>query len=100
MVVAEQVEGPGPPGLGLTPAAGDRLRLVRTSQPAGEVVPTHTHPFAVHALVTQGEMWLTQGGCTLHLKPGDTFTLAREEPHDELYGPQGAIDWAARRHAA
>ena len=26
-----------------------------------QVVPIHTHPFAVHALVTAGEMWFTDG---------------------------------------
>ena len=25
--------------------------------PANEVVPVHSHPFAVHARVTAGEMW-------------------------------------------
>ena len=60
---------------------------------------THTHPFAVQALVVQGEMWLSCGGQTRHLLPGDRFNLAREEPHAERYGPQGATYWAARRNA-
>lgn len=64
-----------------------------------QVVGTHTHPFAVQALVVQGEMWLGCGGRTLHLRPGDRFELAREEPHDERYGPQGATYWAARRNS-
>jgi hypothetical protein len=25
--------------------------------PANEVVPVHSHPFAVHARITAGEMW-------------------------------------------
>jgi AraC-like ligand binding domain len=66
----------------------------------GQVVGTHSHPFAVDALVHQGELWLTCGGTTRHLQAGDTFTLARDQPHDERYGPQGAVFWAARRHAA
>jgi hypothetical protein len=61
-------------------------------------VDTHTHPFAVRALVTQGEMWLTCQGSTRHLKPGDTFTLDRDEPHAERYGADGATYWAARRN--
>jgi quercetin dioxygenase-like cupin family protein len=52
----------------------------------------------VDALVTQGEFWLSCEGHTRHLKPGDTFQLARGVPHDERYGPQGAVFWAARRH--
>ncbi|MFN0187059.1 MAG: cupin domain-containing protein [Aquabacterium sp.] len=61
------------------------------------VVQTHTHPFAVDAVVVQGEMWLTHDGATRHLGPGDRFTLGREVPHDERYGPQGAMLWVARR---
>lgn len=62
------------------------------------VVDSHTHPFAVEALVVQGEMWLTVGKETRHLKIGDTFTLDRDVPHAERYGPEGAIYWAARRN--
>lgn len=61
------------------------------------VVDTHTHSFAVSALVVQGRMWLTVGGQTRELAPGDRFTLARDEPHAERYGPDGAVYWAARR---
>ena len=59
---------------------------------------THTHPFAVKALVVQGEMWLTVAGHTRHLLPGDTFTLERDVPHSERYGAQGAAYWVARRN--
>lgn len=63
-------------------------------------VDTHTHPFAVRAVVTQGELWLTCGGRTLHLVTGSTFELAHGEPHAEHYGPAGATFWVARRAAA
>jgi hypothetical protein len=62
------------------------------------VLDTHTHGFAVKALVVQGEMWLTCGKRTLHLLPGDTFALERDVPHDERYGPEGATYWVARRN--
>lgn len=62
------------------------------------VVATHTHAFDVDARVTQGEFWLHCEGGTRHLKPGDTFTLARGVPHDERYGAQGAEFWVARRN--
>jgi len=66
----------------------------------GVVLDTHTHPFAVKALVVGGEMWLTQGDEVRHLRPGDTFTVDLEAPHAERYGPQGAAYWVARRNAA
>ena len=62
-----------------------------------QVMDTHTHPFAVKALVVAGDLWLTVGSDTRHLRRGDTFELAREEPHGERYGPAGATFWAARR---
>jgi uncharacterized RmlC-like cupin family protein len=31
-----------------------------------------------------------------HLKAGDFFRLARDVPHAELYGSEGATVWVAR----
>ena len=78
-------------------AAGFDEALVRHWAP-GTVLETHAHAFDADAVVTQGEMWLTCDGSTRHLTPGDTFTLAREVPHAERYGSQGATYWVARRN--
>ena len=59
----------------------------------------HTHKFDAEAIVSEGEMWLTCDGVTQHLTNGDTFTIAREVPHSERYGSQGATYWVARRLA-
>jgi mannose-6-phosphate isomerase-like protein (cupin superfamily) len=72
--------------------------LIRDWAP-GTDLPEHTHPFAVKALVVRGELWLTCGRHTRHLRPGDTFELEREVPHAERYGAEGAVFWAARRNA-
>lgn len=77
-------------------AAGFDTVLERRWDP-GTVLATHTHDFAVDAIVTEGEMWLTCGGRTQHLRPGDRFTLEADVPHDERYGAQGAAYWVARR---
>ena len=79
-------------------AAGFDEVVERTWAP-GTVIDTHTHPFAVQAVVTRGEMWLTSGGTTRRLVAGDTFALARDEPHAERYGDEGATYWVARRAA-
>jgi AraC-like ligand binding domain len=63
------------------------------------VIDTHTHDFDVDAVVVRGEMWLGCEGRTAHLRPGDRFTLARQVPHAERYGPTGAAYWVARRNA-
>jgi hypothetical protein len=60
----------------------------------------HTHAFDVRAVVVQGEMWLSCDGSTRHLRTGDTFTLARDVPHSERYGAEGATYWVARRGGA
>ncbi len=70
--------------------------IERTWQPK-RVLDPHPHPFAVVALVVQGEMWLTVNGQTQHLMPQDRFTLARDVPHEERYGAEGATYWVARK---
>jgi hypothetical protein len=64
-----------------------------------QVLDTHTHPFAVRALVVAGEMWLGCGEETRHLVAGDRFEIGFEQPHTERYGSDGAVFWAARRRA-
>jgi quercetin dioxygenase-like cupin family protein len=64
---------------------------------AGTQLQTHAHPFDANALVTHGEMWLEENGVERRLVAGDTFDLARDTPHSERYGPQGATYWVARR---
>lgn len=64
----------------------------------GTAVATHTHPFAVSALVVQGEMWLESAGTEQHLAAGDRFTLDANVPHAERYGTDGTTYWVARRN--
>lgn len=77
-------------------ALGFATVVVRDWPPL-EVVAEHTHPFAVHAIVTQGEMWLTASGITEHLVPGQRFALEANQPHAERYGAQGATYWVGRK---
>jgi hypothetical protein len=66
--------------------------------PALTVLESHTHPFALKAVVIRGEMWLTVDQKTQHLGPGDAFALERDIPHAERYGANGAAYWVARRN--
>jgi len=79
-------------------AAGFDEVLERRWAP-GTLIDTHRHPFDVDAVVIEGEMWLTEGDHTRHLRPGDRFALDRDVPHAERYGPEGAAYWVARRNA-
>ena len=56
--------------------------LVREWAPS-LVIDTHTHPFDVTAFMVRGEF--TQA-----------FSLARNIPHAEHYGAEGATVWVAR----
>lgn len=66
--------------------------------PANAVLDTHVHPFAVSVYVVRGSYVFTVGDEVRHLKPGDRFRLARDVPHSEHYGPEGATIWVARAH--
>lgn len=64
----------------------------------GQVLDTHSHPFAVRALVVQGELQLSCDGQTRLVGAGEGFELDHGVPHAEHYGAQGATFWVARRH--
>ncbi len=66
--------------------------------PPNQFVDTHTHPFAVRALVTEGELALTCAGRTCTYRAGDVFTLDAQQPHSEQYGPQGATYLVGRKY--
>lgn len=66
----------------------------------GLVLPPHGHPFSLSARLVQGEMWLTVGADTQHLRAGESFALGRAVEHSERYGAQGAVVWVARRNRA
>jgi tRNA pseudouridine32 synthase/23S rRNA pseudouridine746 synthase len=67
------------------------------------MLDVHTHPFAVKARITAGQMWLSSTAPDgshqkRYLTPGDEFALHRDEPHAEQYGPEGASYWVARKN--
>ena len=66
--------------------------------PAHTTLETHSHPFDVRALVVDGQLWLTVGKHTRHLRAGDDFELDRDVAHAERYGVEGTTYWVARRH--
>jgi quercetin dioxygenase-like cupin family protein len=70
--------------------------LVREWGP-GHATGEHCHPFAVRALVVKGGFVLGCQGQERPLGPGDRFALDAEVPHTEVYGPEGATFWVARR---
>ncbi len=78
--------------------AEDFDEVLEREWPPVTVLAVHTHPFALKALVVSGEMWLSVGQETQHLRAGDSFALERDVPHTERYGQDGAVYWVARRN--
>ena len=74
--------------------------VITRDWPANHVIPDHSHPFALKALVTAGQMWLTVNGMEQALQPGDVFELRHSQLHAERYGALGASYLVARRHQA
>jgi quercetin dioxygenase-like cupin family protein len=65
--------------------------------PPNHFVDTHTHDFAVRALVLEGEFVLTCEGHSQRYAAGEVFTLEARVPHTEQYGPSGAVYLVGRR---
>ena len=71
-------------------AAGFDEVLERRWDP-NTVIDNHTHPFAVKALVVEGEMWLTVEGATRHLRPAERFELERGVAGCGIFPGGGAL---------
>lgn len=72
--------------------------LTRTLEP-GVVVPLHTHPYDVLALVLDGEATIDCGDGPRVYRAGDELAVPANLPHAEVYGPQGYTFLLGRRHA-
>lgn len=72
--------------------------VLERNWPADAALDEHTHPFALRLRVVAGDMWLTVGTETRHLRPGDECALERDVRHAERYGHHGATYWVARRN--
>jgi hypothetical protein len=71
---------------------------VEVQQPPNGLLDTHTHPFAVQALVIDGYIEITILGKTKKYDVGDVFQLLFEQLHSERYGPQGVRYLASRKN--
>lgn len=67
--------------------------------PAGTFNDRHAHPFAVKALMLEGELQLSCEGRTTTYRAGDVFTMAADCEHVEQFGPQTTRYLVGRRQA-
>lgn len=59
----------------------------------------HSHPYAVRALVIDGQIDITSSGIKSTYLAGDTFELLAGQPHSENYGGKGVQYLASRKGA-
>lgn len=69
----------------------------RLSREANLYNAEHTHEFDVEAFIVEGELSVTTADGVTVCKSGDRFSLARDIPHEERYGPDGAEILVAKR---
>ena len=57
----------------------------------------HEHPFAVKALVVEGDITIVIDGLSRNFKAGEIFHLELKQPHAESYGSEGVKYLASRK---
>jgi len=67
--------------------------------PAAPPNAEHSHPFAVRALVLEGDITLTVAGAARTYRSGEVFTMAPGCRHAEAVGPAGVRYMVGRRAA-
>jgi quercetin dioxygenase-like cupin family protein len=73
---------------------------VRVERDATYALGVHQHPFHARALITEGEITLVVAGVSRTYRPGDSFDLPENTPHEEQAGPQGVVYFSARKERA
>ncbi|HUL74461.1 MAG TPA: cupin domain-containing protein [Vicinamibacterales bacterium] len=58
---------------------------------ANAVAARHQHPNEQIGLVLRGTMTFVIGNETRELRPGDTYLIPGDVPHEATAGPQGAV---------
>jgi hypothetical protein len=66
-------------------------------QECGGFVESHSHPYEVKALVTQGQIDIVIDGIKTSYLAGDVFHLLANQIHSESYGGKGVQYLASRK---
>jgi quercetin dioxygenase-like cupin family protein len=85
----------------------ERLTLSVVELDAGAAIPEHAHENEQVGLLLEGSLRFRVGGETREARPGTTWAIPPEVPHDVEVGPDGAVvvevfaprrdDWQAVR---
>lgn len=88
---------------------GDRITLGVLELDANSVVPEHSHEHEQLGMCLSGSLLFRVGDETQDLRPGKTWTIPSNVPHEVHVGPDGAVvidvfaptrdDWREAPHA-
>jgi quercetin dioxygenase-like cupin family protein len=70
---------------------GEKLTLAVVELDPGAVVAEHSHANEQLGIVLRGSMTLRVGHEERELRPGDTWRIDGNTPHDAHAGPEGAV---------
>ena len=70
---------------------------VEVQQTPNGQLGVHEHPFAVKALVVEGDITIVIDGRSRNFKVGEIFHLELKQPHAESYGSEGVKYLASRK---
>jgi unsaturated pyranuronate lyase len=70
---------------------GDKLTLAVVELDPGAVVAEHSHANEQLGIVITGAMTLRVGTEQRELRPGDTWRIGSDTPHEAKAGPDGAV---------
>jgi len=60
-------------------------KVLFASYPAGTSIDPHAHPTRNVGVITEGELWLTIGGCESRYGPGDWYRVAADQEHSARF---------------
>ena len=69
---------------------GERITLAVVELGANAVVPQHVHENEQMGICLRGSGTFTIGGETREIRPGTTWRITANVPHDLVVGPDGA----------
>ena len=70
---------------------GEKITLAIVELEPNAVVPEHRHAAEQIGMVITGQMHFTVDGETRDLRPGGTWRIPSDRPHDVVAGPEGAV---------
>lgn len=73
------------------PVEGERITMAVIELDANAIIPEHRHPNEQLGILLRGSMRFRIAGEERDLRPGGTWRILADVPHEVHVGPQGAV---------